>query len=75
MITEAVNPTSALAKAVQKFNGVFDMDLRTPIWPRDLESAAIIAELRGREDIAGKLRVFLPASVTLDSTKKEGVAA
>jgi hypothetical protein len=75
VITECVNPTSALENALRDFNVAFDMDLRLPIWPRDLESAALIAELRGRQDIAGKLRVFLPASVTLDPTKKEEVAA
>lgn len=56
MISHCVPSTSALADAVHDFNVAFDMDLRLPIWPRDVESAAVIAELRGRQDIAAKLR-------------------
>lgn len=59
MIFEAVKSTSALSDAVHRFNVAFDMDLRLPIWPRDLESAAMIAELRGREDIGRELRLAL----------------
>lgn len=56
MITFALPKTTALVDAVAAFNAAFDMDLRLPLWPRDLESAAIIAELRGRKEIADQLR-------------------
>ena len=46
----------AVVEAIHDFNMAFDYDLRAPIWPHDLENAATIAELRGRSDIAGKLR-------------------
>lgn len=56
MITEAIKSTEALALAIGEFNAAFNMDLRLPVWPRDVESAAVIAELRGQPALAGKLR-------------------
>ena len=47
---------SPLAQALADFNRTFDMAFRLPIWPEHVESAATYAGLRGRNDIAEKLR-------------------
>lgn len=59
MISHSIPSSPTLEQAVRDFNAAFDFDLRLPLYARDLESAAIIAELRGRQDIAIRLREVL----------------
>jgi hypothetical protein len=59
MISEAIQSSPALEDAVHEFNVALDYDLRLPLWPRDVESAAQIAELRGHPALAAKLREAL----------------
>lgn len=50
---------SPLAAAVNRFNEVFGYHLRLPMCQEDLEMAAELAALRGRQDIAQELLSFL----------------
>ena len=58
----ATNSKTPVADALAVFNQVFDYDLRTPILPEHIETAAELAEMRGRADIAQDLRAALVAS-------------
>ena len=51
--------SSALATAVQEFNGQFGYELRLPIDRQTVESAATIAEIRGKTVLAQSLRQAL----------------
>ena len=53
---ERVAGQPTLAEVIEEFNQLFDMSLRLPMWHEDLELAAEYADLRGRKDLAKKLR-------------------
>jgi len=50
---------SPLGAALRDYNAAFKATLALPIWPEAVDLAAEIAELRGRKDIALKLRLAL----------------
>lgn len=52
-----------LARAVEEFNRLFEYDLRLPVDVKTLESAAMIAELRGQPALAASLRSTLPKAM------------
>lgn len=63
MITTEQLPETQLTKALEDFNAAFGYDLRAPIDPCSLESAAYIAGRRGRPDLAEQLRACIPKDV------------
>ena len=54
-----VSPATALQQALHDFNWTFDYEVREPVTGLDVESAAVMAEVRGRPDLAQALRVAL----------------
>lgn len=50
---------SPLQRAVSRFNEFAGYDLRLPMEAKDVGTAALLAELRGRHDIATELRLAL----------------
>lgn len=54
---------SPLARGIEEFNGLFGYDLRLPIDEKTLESAAMIAQLRGQPVLADALRAALPQAM------------
>jgi hypothetical protein len=57
---------SPLALAVADFNRAFDYDLRLPVLPQHVATAADLAEMRGRSDIAENLRLALKQALEVD---------
>ena len=52
--------------ALNEFNLVFDYDLCLPILPEHIETAADLAAMRGRQDIADGLRLALKQTLEAD---------
>lgn len=55
--------TPSLAEAVARFNELFGYTLLLPALPEDIENAAELAALRGRQDIADDIRTALKQSL------------
>ena len=55
-----------LRQALNDFNLVFDYDLRLPALPEHILTAADLAEMRGRTDIAENLRLALKQALGVD---------
>ena len=67
MITQYVPKLKGpLQQALDDFNLVFDYDLHLPMIPEHIETAADMAELRGRVDIAQALRLALKQTLEVD---------
>ena len=67
MITQFVPKLRGpLQQALDDFNQIFDYDLRLPMIPEHIETAADMAELRGRVDIAQALRLALKQTLEVD---------
>lgn len=58
---------SPLRVALERFNAKFDYDLALPLPARDVESAAWIAEQRGKPEIALALRIALKEQMELEA--------
>jgi hypothetical protein len=59
-------PVISLRDAIAAFNMVFDYDLSLPIIPEHVATAADLAEMRGRSDIAQDLRLALKQALEVD---------
>jgi hypothetical protein len=57
---------AALADAVDAFNRVFGYGLTLPALPEDIDAAAELAALRGRQDVADDLRLALKQTLQSD---------
>ena len=64
--SDASPEPASLQAAIDDFNLVFEYDLRLPILPEHVETAADMAAMRGRQDIADGLRSALKVSQTCE---------
>lgn len=67
--SEPAPSTTPLQEALALFNEAFGYDLRTPIIAEHVETAAELAALRGRQDIATELRTALALTITADRAR------
>ena len=63
---QALHLANPLQLALDDFNQVFDYGLRLPMIPEHIETAAELAEMRGRSDIADALRLALKETLEVD---------